>query len=150
MTNVGCSQRIGFGTIIATMDAAALLLSERVANNIQLGESHIREFKSAYEGLPDAKKPRSVKEICREVGEQLVGFANADGGDLLIGVEDDGNLTGVPHDETAIQIILSAVTIHVYAGQVLPLTYATSVVLKNKTVLLLCCHKGNHPDLPTS
>src|SRR5437879_3339609 len=85
-TKVGWSQRIGFGTIISIMDAAALLLSERVANNIQLGESHIREFKSAYEGLPDAKKPRSVKDICREVGEQLVGFANADGGDLLIGV----------------------------------------------------------------
>jgi ATP-dependent DNA helicase RecG len=124
------------------MDAAALLLSERVANNIQLGESHIREFKSAYEGPPDAKKPRSVKEICREVGEQLVGFANADGGDLLIGVEDDGSLTGVPHDETAIQTILSAVTIHVYAGQVLPLTYATSVVLKNKTVLFFAVTKG--------
>jgi len=75
------------------MDSAALLLVDRVENNIQLGESHIREFKSAIEGPPNAKKPRAVKEICAEIGEQLVGFANADGGDLLIGVEDDGSLT---------------------------------------------------------
>jgi ATP-dependent DNA helicase RecG len=126
------------------MDSTALILSERVANNIQLGESHIREFKSAYEGLPDGKKPRSVKDVCREVGEQLVGFANADGGDLLIGVEDDGALTGVPYDETAIQTILDAVRTHVYAGQVLPLTYATAVTLKNKTVLFFAVTKGTH------
>jgi ATP-dependent DNA helicase RecG len=60
------------------MDTAALLLADRVANNIQLGESHIREFKSAFEGPPGAKKPRAAKEICGEIGEQLVGFANAD------------------------------------------------------------------------
>ena len=83
-----------------------------------------------------------MKDICREVGEQLVGFANADGGDLLIGVEDDGTVTGVPHDETAIQAIVSAVSTHIYTGQVLPLTYATSVVLKNKTVLFFAVTKG--------
>lgn len=126
------------------MDSTALLLSERVANNIQLGESHIREFKSAYEGPPDGKKPRSVKDICREVGEQLVGFANADGGDLLIGVEDNGTLTGVPFDESATQTILAAVKTHIYAGQVLPLTYAAAVTLRGKTVLFFAVTKGTH------
>src|ERR1019366_10608254 len=84
------------------MDEAALLLTDRVRNNIQLGESYIREFKSALEGAPHNKKPRQVKEILREIGEQLVGFANFEGGDLLIGVEDDGKITGVPHDEEAV------------------------------------------------
>ena len=71
------------------MEEAALLLVERVRNNIQLGESHIREFKSALEGPPQNKNPLPVKDMLREIGEQLVGFANADGGDLLIGVEKD-------------------------------------------------------------
>ena len=84
------------------MDEAALLLTDRVRNNIQLGESYIREFKSALEGAPHNKKPRQVKEILREIGEQLVGFANFEGGDLLIDVEDDGKITGVPHDEEAV------------------------------------------------
>jgi ATP-dependent DNA helicase RecG len=124
------------------MDSTALLLPDRVANNIQLGESHIREFKSAYEGGSNNKKPRSVKEICREIGEQLVGFANADGGDLLIGVEDDGSLSGVPHSRTEIDTMLSAVTTHVYKGQSLPLTFAAPVALRGKTVLFFAVTKG--------
>ena len=62
------------------------------ANNIQLGESHIRAFKSAFEGLPQDKTSRQLKDLLQNIGEQLVRFANADGGDLLIGVEDDGSL----------------------------------------------------------
>jgi ATP-dependent DNA helicase RecG len=124
------------------MDITALLLSDRVTNNIQLGESHIREFKSAYEGQSNNKKPRQVKEICREIGEQLVGFANADGGDLLIGVEDDGSLTGVPHDHAQIETMMSAVNTHVYKGQTLPLTHVSPVILKGKTVLFFAVTKG--------
>ena len=71
-------------------DEVALVLIERVRNNIQLGESYVREFKSAFEGPPQDKRPRPLKEMLREIGEQLVGFANLDGGDLLISVEDDG------------------------------------------------------------
>jgi ATP-dependent DNA helicase RecG len=124
------------------MEEAALLLIERVRNNIQLGESHIREFKSALEGPPQSKKPRSVKELLREIGEQLVGFANADGGDLLIGVEDDGKMTGIPHDEEAVQQLLRAPQTHVFAGQVLPLSYAVSVELDGKRVLFFSVSKG--------
>ncbi len=124
------------------MDPAALLLSDRVKNNIQLGESHIREFKSAFEGTAQQKRPRSPKEICREIGEQLVGFANADGGDLLIGVENDGTVTGVPHSEDVVQTMLGAPRAHVYSGQVLPLLYATLAVIESKTVLFFSVNKG--------
>ena len=75
----------------------ALALTERVKNTIHLGESHFREFKTAFEGPPGSKKPRKVREVCADIGEALVSFANADGGDLLIGVEDEGTVTGVPH-----------------------------------------------------
>jgi ATP-dependent DNA helicase RecG len=40
-----------------------LLLSDKVRNTLILGESHFREFKSALEGRPDSKKPRSAKSI---------------------------------------------------------------------------------------
>lgn len=124
------------------MEEAALLLIERVRNNVQLGESHIREFKSAFEGPPHDKKPRPPKELMREVGEQLVGFANADGGDLLIGVEDEGKITGVPHDEEVVQALLRAPQTHVFAGQVLPLSYAVPVEIDGKRILFFSVSKG--------
>ena len=72
-----------------------LIIQERVKNTIILGESHFREFKTAWEGRPDNKKPRLTKKICEDIAEALVSFANADGGEILIGVEDDGTVTGV-------------------------------------------------------
>jgi ATP-dependent DNA helicase RecG len=65
-----------------------LLVADRVKNTITLGESHFREFKSALEGLSQAKRPRPPRQICSDIAEALVAFANADGGELLIGVED--------------------------------------------------------------
>ena len=123
-------------------DEVALVLIERVRNNIQLGESYVREFKSAFEGPPQDKRPRPLKEMLREIGEQLVGFANLDGGDLLISVEDDGRITGVPHDDKAVDALLRAPKTHVFPGQVLPLAYSVPVDLDGKRVLFFSVHKG--------
>ena len=101
----------------------ALLLIERVKNTISLGESHFREFKSALEGKPESKKPRLVKSMCQEIGEALVAFANADGGELIIGVEDEGTITGVPHDSETIKALLESPTTHVFPNQILPIVY---------------------------
>ena len=90
-----------------------LLLTDKVRNTIILGESHFREFKSAIEGRPENKKPRLTKSICADIGEALVAFANADGGAILIGVEDDGTITGIPHSDNDIQTILNATETHV-------------------------------------
>ena len=98
-----------------------LVLTERLKNTILLGESHFREFKSAFEGPPGDKKNGSVKNICRYIGEALVAFANADGGELLIGVEDNGSLTGVPHNDAEIAAMLSACQTHVHQKSQLPL-----------------------------
>jgi ATP-dependent DNA helicase RecG len=119
-----------------------LLLTDRVQNTLLLGESHFREFKSALEGKPDNKKPRLTKSICADIGEALVAFANADGGAVLVGVEDDGTITGIPHSEEDIQTMLQAVTTHVYHGQQLPLTNANKLILENKTVLYFSVNKG--------
>ena len=51
---------------------------------IQRGESLTLEFKSDLKSLPD-----------RELVASVVSLANTDGGDLLLGVEDDGAVTGL-------------------------------------------------------
>ncbi len=119
-----------------------LLLAERVRNTLFLGESHIREFKSALEGRPDNKKPRRATAICADIGEALVSFANADGGAIIIGVEDDGTITGIPHDEPDILRMLDAVNTHVYGDQQLPLTNADKLILEGKLVLFFAVNKG--------
>ena len=119
-----------------------LLLADKVRNTLILGESHFREFKSALEGRPDNKKPRLTKAICADIGEALVSFANADGGAILIGVEDDGTITGIPHSEEDVEIMLKAVESHVYHGQQLPLNNANKLVLDGKTILYFSVNKG--------
>ncbi len=76
-------------------EAEIVNLEQRAFMAISLGESHFREFKSVLQGPPDAKTAREAKSIARDIGEALVAFANADGGELLIGVENDGTITGV-------------------------------------------------------
>jgi predicted HTH transcriptional regulator len=93
-----------------------LFIDERVKNTIQLGESHFREFKSAWDGEAGKKKQRVVKDICKDIAEALVSFANADGGDLLVGVEDDGTVTGIPHGETEINAMLNALNTRLLEG----------------------------------
>ncbi len=119
-----------------------LLLTDRVRNTLILGESHFREFKSALEGRPDNKKPRLTKSICADIGEALVSFANADGGAVLIGVEDDGTITGIPHSEDDIQRMLNAIRTHVYQNQQLPLNNANKLILDGKIILYFSVNKG--------
>ncbi|MDR2907239.1 MAG: putative DNA binding domain-containing protein [Bacteroidales bacterium] len=119
-----------------------LIIQERVKNTIALGESHFREFKTALEGKPDSKKPRLAKKICEDIGEALVSFANADGGELLIGVEDDGIITGIPHSEEDIDTMLAATKTHIYHGQELPLSIATKLDIDGKTILYFAVNKG--------
>ena len=119
-----------------------LIIQERVRNTISLRESHFREFKTAWEGRPDNKKPRLTKKICEDIGEALVSFANADGGELLIGVEDDGSITGIPHSEEEIQTMLASEKTHIYPGQELPLTISTRLTIEGNTILYFAINKG--------
>ena len=66
-----------------------LKLKERLEIATQVGESHFREFKSAFQGPPSAKSQRDIKDVCQDISKTLVAFANADGGELFVGVEDD-------------------------------------------------------------
>lgn len=119
-----------------------LILQERIKNTILLGESHFREFKSAFEGPPDNRKPGNVKNLCRYIGEALVGFANADGGELIIGVEDDGSVTGIPHNESEIANMLASPRTHVHRRNTLPLVYGVKMQLEENVILFFSVNKG--------
>jgi ATP-dependent DNA helicase RecG len=119
-----------------------LILQERIKNSILVGESDFREFKSALEGRPDNKKPRLAKKICEDIAEALVAFANTDGGEIIIGIEDDTTITGIPHTEEDIEMMLNAPQTHVYEGQELPMVYKLKVTIENKTVLFFQVDKG--------
>jgi len=119
-----------------------LLLTEKVRNTLILGESHFREFKSAFEGRPDNKKPRLVKAICSDIAEALVSFANADGGAIIIGVDDDGTISGIPHSSEDIQKMMDSVHTHVYQNQQLPLNNVNKLELDNKIILFFSVNKG--------
>ena len=91
-----------------------LTFQKRIQQAIHLGESHFREFKSALEQKPEGTLRRDAKLIAKDIGETLVAFANADGGELLVGVEDDGHVTGVPHIREHLVTIQKAVITHIH------------------------------------
>ena len=95
-------------------------LVERVQLAIRVGESHFREFKSVFDGRPDSKSSRPLRDLMADVARTLVGFANADGGELLVGVEDDGTISGVAHSDNGIALLLKAPFSHVHAETPLP------------------------------
>ena len=50
--------------------------------------------KSLFEGPPGAKRPRDRREVRDQVAEYVAAFANAEGGVLVLGIEDDFEITG--------------------------------------------------------
>ncbi len=119
-----------------------LILQERVKNSILIGESDFREFKSGLEGPPNNKKPRPPKKICENIAEALVAFANTDGGELLIGVEDDMSISGLFHSDEDINIMINSTKTHILDGQELPLVYALKIQIENKIILFFQVEKG--------
>ena len=61
------------------------------------------ERKSLFEGLEGAKRPRERRAVRDQVAEYVAGFANAEGGILILGIEDDHTVTGhnLPDDALA-------------------------------------------------
>lgn len=115
---------------------------ERVQAEIKLGESHFREFKSAQHGAPGKKIARKITDVMTEIGDTLVAFANADGGTLLVGVEDDGAISGILHSEADQRQMLNAPVSHVHAETPLPPPLQFSLDIEGKRVLGFVVSKG--------
>lgn len=72
------------------------LTKPSVRELIGAGESQIVEFKSSMRW--DVREQQVNKELERVVAKTVVGFLNAEGGTLLIGVADDGTVLGIDDD----------------------------------------------------
>lgn len=57
-------------------------------------EGQYHDRKSLFEGPPGGKRPRDRRAVRDQIAEQVAGFANADGGIVIFGVEDDHSITG--------------------------------------------------------
>lgn len=73
-------------------------------------EGQYHERKSAYHGPEDDKRPRDGRAIGADIVENVAAFANADGGVLVIGAEDDGTVTGHQVRHTNLHNLLNAPT----------------------------------------
>ena len=128
-----------------------LNLRDQVAIAVSLAEGQFREFKSAYEGASGQKQKRPVKAICKDVGEALVAFANADGGELIIGVEDDGTLTGIDDfNAEALEQIRLASTHYVHQDTPLQSVLCRKVKLDDNSVMSFRVTKGTRQIHQTS
>lgn len=71
------------------------------------------------------RKASSPDKIVRE----LIAFANTDGGTLLIGVDDDGNIPGIKYPDEEIHVVKEALAKHCKPA----LTYNESVISLSET-----------------
>lgn len=83
-------------------------------------EGQFFERKSAQHSEPGREKPRKVTDVALNVAETLAAMANADGGELVVGIEDDGAVTGVRQPEDRLSVILSAPRSKNYVNPPLP------------------------------
>ena len=120
-----------------------LKLKDRVDIAIEIGESHYREFKSALEGPPGGKVSRDIREVCNDIDKTLVAFANADGGELFIGIEDDNTVTGLPYSDDKNPVILKSPENHILCDTPLPLKRASLIDYDGKKVAYFSVEKGS-------
>ncbi len=120
-----------------------LNIVEQIRIAVSLAEGQFREFKSAYQGPPGQKQKRPVRDICKDVVEGLVAFANADGGELILGVEDDGSLTGISDfTDEELKQIKDAPRTHVHPSTPLQSVLCREASLPDGRVLYFRISKG--------
>lgn len=62
-------------------------------------EGQFLERKSCFNQRGRRPKPLPLRNVAAEIAETLVAFANADGGELVVGLDDDGTASGLPYSE---------------------------------------------------
>ncbi len=71
-------------------------LADDLPSLIESGESEHREFKASVRWDFQQEKPNRALEVV--IAKTIAGFMNHKGGSLLIGVTDDGEITGLEYD----------------------------------------------------
>ncbi|MBM4283541.1 MAG: hypothetical protein FJ137_23315, partial [Deltaproteobacteria bacterium] len=69
-------------------------------------EGQYLERKSLFQGEPAKKRPRDRRAVRDHIAEVVAAFANADGGVLVLGVDDDGTVTGHAYEDDVVADML--------------------------------------------
>ena len=80
-----------------------ILTQAELRDLVSRDEGQFLEFKSAWDRSGDAPKQVRRRAVRDTIAESVAAFANADGGLLLIGVEDDGTPTGCDYPDDVIE-----------------------------------------------
>lgn len=83
------------------------LKKEEIRSALSQREGQFREFKSTWDRSSDSPKKLDWKRMRDKIAEVIAAFANADGGMLFVGVEDDGNPTGHGYSDEAVEGLLA-------------------------------------------
>lgn len=76
-------------------------------------EGQFFERKSCYDRASGKAKRRAARDVARDIAETLAAMANADGGALVVGIEDDGTVSGAEFPEDRLKVLKSAPKTHV-------------------------------------
>ncbi|RMF37507.1 MAG: ATP-binding protein, partial [Chloroflexi bacterium] len=76
-------------------------------------EGQFFERKSCYDRTPHGVQLRKVRDVARDVAETVAAMANADGGILVLGIEDDGAVTGVDYPDDRLEVLCRVVETHI-------------------------------------
>ena len=85
-----------YGTLVNLLVGREPSESSRIMQLVSEGESLHVEFKSSFRW--DFEMKRINKNLGIPVAKTVAGFMNAEGGTLIVGVDDDGNVLGVRED----------------------------------------------------
>lgn len=66
------------------------------------------EFISAFDHRRGPAQKKREEDLAREIVRALSALANADGGTVLVGIEPDKSVTGVPHEHDELQALIQA------------------------------------------
>ena len=93
MAGGGCPLHIG-NDVSPKEGRSAVRSLPDIAALLRQDEGQYFERKSLWAGAPGHKRPRERRQVRDQIAEQVAAFANADGGTLLLGVEDNGTVRG--------------------------------------------------------
>jgi ATP-dependent DNA helicase RecG len=82
--------------------------AEEIGLLLKQDRGQFLEFISAYEYRRASGQKKREEELAREIVRVLSGMANADGGTVLVGVEADKSVTGIPYDPEELHTIIQA------------------------------------------
>ena len=71
-------------------------------------EGQFFERKGCWDTTEGPTKPRDARDVAKDIAETMAAMANADGGSLVVGIEDNGIVTGMDYAEDRLQLLRNA------------------------------------------